>query len=259
MFAGATAATGAGGYTEIVKGAASMGATYHLSFDGGAVPNPGRAGSAAVISDSNGKILYECGEFLQRATNNVAEYGGLIIGLRLALKRGISRLLIQGDSNLVISQISGKWAVNDPKMKALYNEASGLLKQFQYVGCRHVYRSNNTRADALADEVIQGGRGFERTVSAATAAPVSRPLVHATAPVSRPLVHATAPTPILHPGPEVPVSRPEAPVSRPEAPVRLYDYDEALWRIRDAVDGVFTETDRETVAEIRGILERTLR
>ena len=233
MFAGA--ATAAAGYTEIVKGTGSTASasTYHLSFDGGAVPNPGRAGSAAVISDSNGKILYECGEFLQRATNNVAEYGGLIIGLRLALKRGISRLLIQGDSNLVISQISGKWAVNDPKMKGLYNEASGLLKQFQYVGCRHVYRSNNTRADALADEVIQGGRGFERAVGAATA-PVAT--------VSRPLVHATAPT-----------------VPHAQAPVRLYDYDEALWRIKETVDGVFTETDRETIAEIRAILERTLR
>ena len=224
MFAGA--ATAAAGYTEIVKGTGSTASasTYHLSFDGGAVPNPGRAGSAAVISDSNGKILYECGEFLQRATNNVAEYGGLIIGLRLALKRGISRLLIQGDSNLVISQISGKWAVNDPKMKGLYNEASGLLKQFQYVGCRHVYRSNNTRADALADEVIQGGRGFERAVGAAPA-PV-----------------ATAPT-----------------VPHTQAPARLYDYDEALWRIKETVDGVFTETDRETIAEIRAILERTLR
>jgi ribonuclease HI len=231
MFAGAGAATG---YTEIVKSTAASATApvYHLSFDGGAVPNPGRAGSAAVISDTNGKILYECGEFIQRATNNVAEYGGLIIGLRLALKRGISRLLIQGDSNLVISQISGKWAVNDPKMKGLYNEASSLLKQFQYVGCRHVYRSNNTRADALADEVIQGGRGFERSLG---------PLAPALSPT---------PTPI--------VSRLEAPpASRPG--IRLYDYDEALWRIKETVDGVFTDTDKETIAEIRAILERTLR
>lgn len=241
--------TGAGGYTEIVKGttaaastAAAAAATYHLSFDGGAVPNPGRAGSAAVISDSNGKILYECGEFIQRATNNVAEYGGLIIGLRLALKRGISRLLIQGDSNLVISQISGKWAVNDPKMKALYNEANGLLRQFQYVGCRHVYRSNNTRADALADEVIQGGRGFERVLGS-TAAP------------------ATVSAPVLHPRPEAPVLTPTpATVQAPAAThARLYDYDEAVWRIKEAVDGVYTNTDKETIAEIRAILERTLR
>jgi len=237
MFAGAAATAGAAtGYTEIVKGTAASATApvYHLSFDGGAVPNPGRAGSAAVISDANGKILYECGEFIQRATNNVAEYGGLIIGLRLALKRGISRLLIQGDSNLVISQISGKWAVNDPKMKGLYNEASGLLKQFHYVGCRHVYRSNNTRADALADEVIQGGRGFERSLG---------PLAPALSPT---------PTPI--------VSRLEAPAPAPSRQgIRLYDYDEALWRIKETVDGVFTDTDKETIAEIRAILERTLR
>ena len=258
MFAGAATAAAAGGYTEIVKGTASTvpgttaaASTYHLSFDGGAVPNPGRAGSAAVISDANGKILYECGEFLQRATNNVAEYGGLIIGLRLALKRGISRLLIQGDSNLVISQISGKWAVNDPKMKGLYNEASGLLKQFQYVGCRHVYRSNNTRADALADEVIQGGRGFERAVGCAAAAVATAPVPAApVATVSRPLVHATAVAAPVATAPTVP---------HVQAPVRLYDYDEALWRIKETVDGVFTETDRETIAEIRAILERTLR
>lgn len=229
----------AGGYTEIIKsGTASTAATYHLSFDGGAVPNPGRAGSAAVISDSNGKILYECGEFIQRATNNVAEYGGLIIGLRLALKRGISRLLIQGDSNLVISQISGKWAVNDPKMKGLFNEANGLLRQFQYVGCRHVYRSNNTRADALADEVIQGGRGFERVLGSTAAT-----------------VPATASTQILHPRPEAPVLTPTPATVQ----VRLYDYDEAVWRIKETVDGVYTNTDKETITEIRAILERTLR
>jgi len=202
-------------YTEIVKGGNSNDPVYILNFDGGAQPNPGRAGSAAVISDPTGAVLYECGEYHPHATNNVAEYGGLIIGLRMALKKGITRLLIQGDSNLVISQICGSWAVNNPRMKGLYNEVRGLIVQFQYVACRHVYRSNNAHADALADEVILGGRGFERCVSV------------------------------------------EPTEKRQTEITRLYDHDEALWRIKEALDRIFTESDEETVQEIRAILERT--
>lgn len=199
-------------YTEIVKGGNSSDPVYLLNFDGGAQPNPGRGGSAAAISDSSGTVLYECGEYHPHATNNAAEYGGLIIGLRLALKKGIVRLLIQGDSNLVISQICGRWSVNNPKMKGLYNEARGLILQFQYVACKHVYRSSNAHADALSDEVIFNGRGFERDSSLAR---------------------------------------------EPNEHTRLYDYDEALWRLKLALDRVVTETDEEAVTEIRAILERT--
>jgi len=197
-------------YVDIVKDNGQGGQSYQLNFDGGAVPNPGRAGSAAVIYSPTGVLLYECGEYLPHATNNTAEYGGLINGLKLAIKKGIRRLLIQGDSTLVINQISGSWAVSNPKIKELHGQVQLLLAHFDYVGCRHVYRSGNAHADGLADEVIQSRTSFER----------------------------------------------EAGVSK-EPAVRFYEYDEALWRIKMTLDGVFTSNNKEAIAEIRAILERT--
>lgn len=87
-----------------------------------------------------------------RATNNEAEYTGLILGLTEALKRGITtELLVRGDSQLVIRQMQGKYKVNSPKLAPLHQCVTNLASQFAKIEFEHVYRDNNKRADALSN------------------------------------------------------------------------------------------------------------
>jgi ribonuclease HI len=137
--------------------------TCHLlMFDGGAQPNPGAAGAGAVIYSPDGRCLWERGEFIPKATNNIAEYRGLEIGLDTAYRQGIRTLKIEGDSNLVIQQITGVWAVNNAGMIGANKRVMELIRKFDYVVCRHVYREFNTHADALTNELVMNRTNFER-------------------------------------------------------------------------------------------------
>lgn len=138
---------------------------YLLQFDGGAVPNPGTCGSGAVIYNPLGKKILERGRYIEYGTNNLAEYTGLEIGLELALREGFINLKIEGDSNLVINQIIGSWAVKAGGLKESHKRVMALLGQFNYVVGRHVYREFNSAADDLTNE-LQGTRAsFERRVT----------------------------------------------------------------------------------------------
>jgi len=121
-----------------------------LHFDGGSRGNPGPAAAAAVLSDGQGVVLAECSEYLGEATNNVAEYTGLIIGLKKALELGLKRLDIYGDSELIIKQIKGEYRVKNPGMKPLYQEATALLTKFEWQ-ITHVLRAENKEADSLVN------------------------------------------------------------------------------------------------------------
>jgi ribonuclease HI len=133
-----------------------------LQFDGGAVPNPGACGSGAVLYSPDGKCLWERGEFIARGTNNVAEYTGLIIGLELALQKGIRSVKVEGDSMLVIKQITGAWKVKEPTIRILHERAMSLVYEFDYFVCRHVYRENNVHADAITNELQETQISFTR-------------------------------------------------------------------------------------------------
>jgi ribonuclease HI len=147
-----------------IKGDKDLSGTHLLQFDGGAVPNPGSCGSGAVIFDSDGVCLWEIGEYFDRGTNNEAEYRGLELGLTVALREGIRSIKIEGDSKLVISQISGLWKVKAPGLLGVYTRVCLLINKFDSVYCRHVYREFNTHADKITNELQLTKTSFERRV-----------------------------------------------------------------------------------------------
>jgi ribonuclease HI len=136
-----------------------------LQFDGLAVPNPGEATGGAVLFKDNTKkdILFETGEYVKFGTNNIAEYTGLFIGVKEAAKLKIKNIIIEGDSMLVIQQVSGKWKVNNEVLKIYHSEIVKLLKtKFDFVAIKHVYRKDNTHADDLTNETFRIKSSFIR-------------------------------------------------------------------------------------------------
>ena len=132
-----------------VKG--PMNETITLQFDGGSRGNPGPAGIGVVLRAKNGTPLVTLGRYIGRATNNVAEYRALITGLEKAKELGAKRLLIRGDSELIVRQMNGEYRVKNPDLKDLYDEAQFLLHQFDEARIEHNYRDKNTLADRLAN------------------------------------------------------------------------------------------------------------
>jgi probable phosphoglycerate mutase len=125
-----------------------------LYSDGGARGNPGPAGSGAVLLDERGRVIAELWRSLGHATNNVAEYTGLIIGLEEALRRGIDELDVRMDSLLVVQQMNGRWKIKHPGLKPLALRAGELLARFPKRTIEHVPRELNTLADALVNRAI---------------------------------------------------------------------------------------------------------
>lgn len=124
-----------------------------LYFDGASKGNPGLAGAGVVIYEGDGDIeVYSESVFVGlKETNNVAEYTGLITGLKAALNMGATRLNVKGDSDLIIKQMNGAYKVKSPNLIGLYEEATQLAKQFETITFVHVYRHLNKRADELAN------------------------------------------------------------------------------------------------------------
>ena len=149
----------------IIKGSTDISKHHLLQFDGGSVPNPGACGSGAVIYSPTGVCLWEVGEYIPYGTNNIAEYRGLEIGLSLALRIGLRSIKIEGDSNLVIQQISEKWKVRNAGLLDPFRRVKELLSKFDAVACRHIYREQNTHADRLTNELQVIRSSFERNIS----------------------------------------------------------------------------------------------
>jgi ribonuclease HI len=123
-----------------------------LYFDGCSKGNPGPAGAGAVIY-KNGEEIWADKIFVGvNETNNVAEYSSLLLGLNEAHNMDIKELLVRGDSLLVIKQMKGEYKVNSESLRILYNKAKELETMFDSIEYEHIYRSNNTRADQLANE-----------------------------------------------------------------------------------------------------------
>ena len=125
-----------------------------LMVDGAARGNPGDAGCGAVILDRNGTVVKELSRYLGHATNNVAEYEGLLMGLEALLRLGKKRIRVQSDSQLLVRQLNGEYRVKDEKLKALFQKAMSLLRQFDAYRILHVPRELNKLADRLANKGI---------------------------------------------------------------------------------------------------------
>jgi ribonuclease HI len=125
-----------------------------IHIDGGSRGNPGPAGFGVYVQDEAGAEVASLYGFLGVTTNNVAEYQGLIHGLRFALERGARRVRVFSDSELVVKQISGAYKVKHPGMIPLHGEARLLLRRFESWSVNHVPRARNREADRLANRAL---------------------------------------------------------------------------------------------------------
>ena len=126
-----------------------------VEADGGSRGNPGPAGyGAGVWSADRGTVLAERKEAIGRATNNVAEYRGLIAGLQEALDLGATEVEVFMDSKLVVEQMSGRWKVKHPDIAQLHRQATALTRRFDKVGFTWIARDRNSHADRLANEAM---------------------------------------------------------------------------------------------------------
>lgn len=166
-----------------------------LSFDGGSRGNPGPASAGVAISAPGSHIIHQRGVRLPDTTNNVAEYSALIEGLQACAEIGARRLVVRGDSKLVISQLTGAWKVKDPTIRSLYDKATRLLSGFDDVRFERVPRAENARADRICNLVLDTGKSFRcdddqlpdlaRPPGVATPPPDAQPVVaHANGTVS---------------------------------------------------------------------------
>ena len=128
-----------------------------LMVDGAARGNPGDAGCGAAICDESGTVVKELSRYLGRATNNVAEYEGLLMGLDALVQLGRKKIRVQSDSQLLVRQLNGEYRVKDEKLKVLHQRAMTLLRQFDSYRIVHVYREMNKIADRLANRGIDEG------------------------------------------------------------------------------------------------------
>jgi ribonuclease HI len=127
-----------------------------VNVDGGARGNPGPAAIGVVVRDGGGEVLEEVGEKIGEATNNVAEYRALLRGIELAAAQGASELELIGDSELVVRQVEGKYKVKNAGMKQLHEEVKRALRGFDSWSIRHVRREQNSDADRLVNEALDG-------------------------------------------------------------------------------------------------------
>jgi len=128
-----------------------------LYVDGGSRGNPGPAACAFVLKDSGGRVIEKKGFFLGKTTNNVAEYTGLIQGLRVVREKGIKELRIFSDSELMVRQIIGEYRVKSGDLQKLFQDVQRLLLSLDRWQIKHVRREFNADADRLVNETLDAG------------------------------------------------------------------------------------------------------
>jgi ribonuclease HI len=129
-----------------------------VHVDGGSRGNPGPAAGAAVISTPDGEVVDRTHELIGVATNNVAEYRGLLLGLQRARALGATEVDVVNDSELVAKQLNGVYRVKHADMKPLHAQARAALGEFASWTVRSVPRAQNAEADALVNEALDGAR-----------------------------------------------------------------------------------------------------
>jgi len=127
-----------------------------VHVDGGSRGNPGPAAAAAVVASPEGEVLDEAAVTLGRATNNVAEYRGLLLGIERARALGATEAEFVNDSELIAHQVNGRYKVKHADMKPLHAQALEALGAFQRWSLRPVRREHNADADALVNQALDG-------------------------------------------------------------------------------------------------------
>ncbi len=214
------------------------GQTVLAHCDGGARGNPGPAGYGAVIVAEDGTVLAELSEFLGFKTNNFAEYSGLLGVLQWAIDNDQLRVRVVSDSELMVKQIQGKYKVNSPDLRPLYEEAKRRIAKLQFFNISHALRHKNKTADRLANEAMDRGTGR----------PAAGPPLKAT---PYPVKSSEPPAP-RRMDPLPPEPRPQAATSRPQAPasgemLRGFVRDGAVHLLggKSLPDGTFVKVIRE--------------
>jgi ribonuclease H / adenosylcobalamin/alpha-ribazole phosphatase len=125
-----------------------------LSTDGGARGNPGPAAFGYVLETEDGHVLAAHGEAIGRATNNVAEYRGLVAGMEKAAELGVDELEVVSDSELLVKQMQGEYRVKNEALRELWEDANDLERRFRRVRYKAVRRAHNELADRLVNEAL---------------------------------------------------------------------------------------------------------
>ncbi|ODQ95192.1 bifunctional RNase H/acid phosphatase [Mycolicibacterium holsaticum] len=140
-----------------------------VEADGGSRGNPGPAGYGAVVwSQDRATMLAESKEAIGQATNNVAEYRGLIAGLEMAAELGASEVAVYMDSKLVVEQMSDRWRVKHPDLAPLHQQAKALATRFDRITYEWIPRAKNSYADRLANEAMDAAAEIENPTKAPT-------------------------------------------------------------------------------------------
>ncbi|MEI7837524.1 MAG: reverse transcriptase-like protein [Planctomycetota bacterium] len=146
-----TGGAAAGGSLEVI-----------VYIDGGSRGNPGPAAAGVVVTAADdGTVLHEAGHFIGRATNNVAEYRGLLAGLEAARKLGASGVAVRSDSELLVRQMQGIYRVKNAGLIPLFQQARTLCQGLKKVSFTHVPREQNTEADGLVNRALDLKRNVE--------------------------------------------------------------------------------------------------
>ena len=126
------------------------------NIDGGARGNPGPAAYGIVLREAGGTTLMATGKYVGRTTNNVAEYYSLIAALDAARERGVTRLRVESDSELLVRQMQGRYRVKSPDLRPLHERAVKLSRGFEYFDIAHILREKNREADRLVNAALDG-------------------------------------------------------------------------------------------------------
>jgi ribonuclease HI len=125
-----------------------------VNVDGGSRGNPGPAAVAAVITDPSGNDLAEAAETIGEATNNVAEYRALLLGIELVKQIAADEVEFVGDSKLIVEQVKGNWKVKQDHLRPLHTKVRDALRDLPKWSIRHVKRGENERADQLLNDAL---------------------------------------------------------------------------------------------------------
>jgi ribonuclease HI len=125
-----------------------------VNVDGGSRGNPGPAAIAAIATDGSGGVLGERSELIGEATNNVAEYRAVLLGIELARELGADEIEVIGDSALIAHQVRGEWKVKEKHLQPLRDQVQAELGRFSQWSIRNVPRAENARADELLNEAL---------------------------------------------------------------------------------------------------------
>jgi len=139
-------------WKTIIKRATEMKGPYELYVDGAAKGNPGEAGIGAILLDGQGNTIFKLSRYIGRATNNQAEYRGLILGLEETLAMGGGDVTVFTDSELLERQIMGRYRVKDQILRRYHSRVCDLLKSFRSYRIERIPREENREADRLASQ-----------------------------------------------------------------------------------------------------------